>query len=106
MSADALRIAPESDAGPTIDAAPIATNPGPEPLPPAMLMTVDELARELRTSAKTIRRMDSAGRLPRAVKIGRAKRWPRETIIRWIASGAPPRKQWEAFGDAPIRRRT
>lgn len=66
-------------------------------LPPALLMTVDDLARELRTSPKTIRRMDAAGRLPRAVKIGRAKRWPRATIVAWIAAGAPARAEWEAF---------
>jgi excisionase family DNA binding protein len=95
-----LRIMPEAAAEP-IDPAQIG-----EPLPPALLMTVDDLARELRTSAKTIRRMDAAGRLPRAVKIGRAKRWPRETIIRWIAAGAPRRGEWEAFGGAPARRRS
>jgi len=60
-------------------------------------MTADELARELRTSAKTIRRMDAAGWLPRAVKISRGKRWRRQTIVAWIAAGAPKRAEWEAF---------
>ncbi|MGH7138678.1 MAG: helix-turn-helix transcriptional regulator [Pirellulales bacterium] len=104
MSADTLRIA-EPDGEPTIDAEPIGDNPGPE-LPPALLMTVDDLARELRTSAKTIRRMDQAGRLPRGIKIGHSRRWARQTIIAWIAAGAPGRKEWEAFGGAPARRRS
>lgn len=68
-----------------------------EPLPPAMLMTVDDLARELRTSAKTIRCLDAAGRLPRAVRISRRKRWPRQTIVAWIPAGCPNRKEWESF---------
>jgi predicted DNA-binding transcriptional regulator AlpA len=93
-----LRIA-HSEAGtaePSTDPAPIGGNPGPE-LPPALLMTVDDLARELRTSAKTIRRMDQSGRLPRAVKISHGKRWPRQTIVRWIAASCPPRTEWERF---------
>lgn len=72
------------------------TTPAAE-LPPALLMTVDDIARDLRTSPKTIRRMDAAGKLPRAVKIGRAKRWPRATVVAWIAAGAPGRAEWEAF---------
>lgn len=101
MSADTLRIAPEAGtAERPIDAGPIG-----EPLPPALLMTVDELARELRASPKTIRRMDAAGRLPRPIRVGRAKRWARDSIVRWIAAGAPRRSEWEAFGGAPARRR-
>lgn len=107
MSADALRIARPEAGEPSADAAPIgepATRA--EPLPPAMLMTVDDLARELRTSAKTIRRMDAAGRLPRPVKVGRAKRYVRSAIVAWIAAGCPRRGEWEAFGGAPARRRS
>lgn len=59
--------------------------------PPMMLSSVD-LARELRTSTKTIARMDSAGRLPKPVMIGgRLKRWPRQSIVEWIAAGCPRR---------------
>lgn len=92
MPSEALRIAPEAGTAEPIDAATIG-----ERLPPAMLMTVDDLARDLRTSAKTIRRMDAASRLPRAVKISRGKRWPRQTIVAWIAAGCPKRAEWEAF---------
>ncbi len=87
-----LRIMPEAVPEPSGKPATIG-----EPLPPALLMTVDDLARELRASPKTIRRMDQAGRLPRAIKIGHAKRWPRQTIVAWIAAGAPRREEWEAF---------
>lgn len=88
-----LRIMPEALPEPIGEPATI----GGEPPPPALLMTVDDLARELRTSPKTIWRMDQAGRLPRAIKIGHAKRWPRQTIVGWIAAGAPCREKWEAF---------
>lgn len=102
MPTEALRIVPP-EAVPEPIGEPATLG---EPLPPALLMTVDDLARELRTSAKTIRRMDAAGRLPRAVKIGRGKRWPRATIVAWIAAGAPRRAEWESFGAAPARRRS
>jgi predicted DNA-binding transcriptional regulator AlpA len=103
MPSSPLRIMPEAGtAEPTIDAAPIG-EPGPEP--PALLMTVDDLARELRTSGKTITRMEQSGRLPRPIKVGRAKRWSRQTIVAWIASGAPSRRDWEAFYEPRLKGR-
>jgi predicted DNA-binding transcriptional regulator AlpA len=63
---------------------------------PAMLLSVADLARELRISVKTIARMDQAGKLPRPIRVGsRAKRWARATIVEWIAAGAPCRREWE-----------
>ncbi len=100
MPVETLRIMPDAVAELIGEPATAA-----EPLPPALMLTADDLARELRASIKTIRRMDAAGRLPRAVKIGHGKRWPRETIIAWLRAGAPDRKAWEAFGDGPARRR-
>lgn len=62
-----------------------------------LLLSKSELARELRASVKTIDRLDNAGRLPRAVRIGRAKRWARQTIVEWIAAGCPDREDFERF---------
>jgi predicted DNA-binding transcriptional regulator AlpA len=62
----------------------------------SMLLSKADLARELRVSSKTIDRMDQQGKLPRPIRIGsRAKRWPRETIVAWIATDAPNRRDWE-----------
>lgn len=64
--------------------------------PATMLLSKADLARELRVSAKTIDRMDQSGRLPKPLRVGsRAKRWPRSTIIKWIAAGAPNRRDFE-----------
>lgn len=67
----------------------------------AMLLTKADLARELRTSSKTIDRMDNAGKLPRPVRVGRAKRWGRQTIVAWIAAGCPDRHDFERFHKIP-----
>jgi predicted DNA-binding transcriptional regulator AlpA len=67
--------------------------------PPALLLSKTDLARELRVSAKTIDRMDQSGRLPRPIRVGsRAKRWPREIIVAWVAAGAPNRRDFERMG--------
>jgi predicted DNA-binding transcriptional regulator AlpA len=63
----------------------------------AMLLTKADLARELRCSIKSIDRADNSGRLPRAVRIGRAKRWSRQAILQWIAAGCPDREGFERF---------
>ena len=75
--------------------------PSPEKLTPAMQPTLlwskADLARELRTSIKTVDRMDAAGKLPRAVRVGTGKRWDRSTIVRWVAAGCPCRRDFEAL---------
>lgn len=99
MRAESLRIMPETLHKPLGEPAMV----GPEPLP---MLTAAELAHELRVSLKTLRRLDTAAKIPRGTKIGHAKRWPRETVLRWLRTGAPCRREWESFGDAPARRRT
>ncbi|MBL8828305.1 MAG: helix-turn-helix domain-containing protein [Planctomycetaceae bacterium] len=54
-----------------------------------LLLDRSDLARELRTSLKTINRMISSGRLPAPVSIGKRRRWPRTTIIEWVGMGCP-----------------
>ena len=64
---------------------------------PALLLTADDLARELRVSLRTLRTMDAGGRLPRPIRPGggRSLRWRRSEIVEWIAAGAPRRDEWE-----------
>lgn len=81
----------------------VATSTRPPELP-AIMLTAADLARELRTSTKTIRRWDQAGKLPLPVRIGsRMLRWKREEIVRWVAAGAPDREEWTRFEKAAIR---
>ena len=58
---------------------------------PAML-TVDQVARVLGCSPRTVRRLTDAGRMPRPVHLGSLIRWPRETIESWISQGCPRRE--------------
>ncbi|MHC4063599.1 MAG: helix-turn-helix transcriptional regulator [Planctomycetota bacterium] len=48
-------------------------------------------------SLRTVRTLDSAGKLPRALKIGRSVRWHVAEIERWLAAGTPDRRAWESL---------
>jgi excisionase family DNA binding protein len=55
------------------------------------LLSVDDLARTLNASRRTIERMRSAGKLPRPdLHLGKLPRWKPETIRRWIEGGGRP----------------
>lgn len=63
---------------------------------PPLTLNVADMARELKTSTKTIQRMHLDGRLPAPIVIGsRTLRWSRDALMRWIAAGAPPREEFE-----------
>jgi predicted DNA-binding transcriptional regulator AlpA len=67
------------------------------PLP--FTMTDAEIARDLRLSPKTIRRMNDAAKIPAPVTVGaRSLRWVRQTIVDWLAAGCPDRQTFEALG--------
>lgn len=63
------------------------------------LLTAADLANILRTSVRSVRRWDSAGRLPAPVRIGSAVRWRTAEIEAWLASGAPRRDVWHWSGE-------
>lgn len=59
-----------------------------------------QLGRMLGLSIRTVRTMDSAGRLPRPVKLnGSSVRWLVNEVRDWLAAGAPSRSEWEAMKD-------
>ncbi|MEX0702456.1 MAG: helix-turn-helix domain-containing protein [Planctomycetales bacterium] len=62
------------------------------------LLTAREVAQLLRLSDRTVRRLDSAGRLPRGLRIGGSKRWRRDELLAWIAAGCPRRSDWSWNG--------
>jgi predicted DNA-binding transcriptional regulator AlpA len=67
------------------------------PLPSTM--TDAEIARDLRLSPKTIRRMNDAAKIPAPVTVGaRSLRWVRQKIVDWLAAGCPDRETFEALG--------
>lgn len=72
------------------------TAPNPFPLtgapvdaPTAPLLTVNEVAKRLHCSARTVYRLCDAGRMPRPLRIGTLVRWHEPVIEAWIADGCP-----------------
>ncbi len=63
----------------------------------SVLLSANDLARELNVSLRHVRRLDSSGKLPQPLRIGRCVRWSRETITSWVAAGCPDRDTWEAM---------
>ena len=59
-----------------------------------LLLTAVEAAATCRTSVRTWRAWDAAGRVPRAVRIGRAKLWRPQELADWVAAGCPTRALW------------
>lgn len=56
---------------------------------PPLLLTPAEFARELRVSVRSLRRLVAAGRAPAPCRVGRALRWRRVDVVRWISDGCP-----------------
>ncbi|MFW5690760.1 MAG: helix-turn-helix transcriptional regulator [Planctomycetota bacterium] len=60
-----------------------------------MLVDVNTVAAMLSVSVNTVWVMDSAGRLPSAIRLGRrCTRWRRAEIEAWVEAGCPPRDRW------------
>ncbi len=59
-----------------------------EPLNKLML-TVEDVAKLLRISKRTVWRMRSANRIPSPIKIGGVIRWRAKEIELWIQQGCP-----------------
>ena len=55
----------------------------------AMLLSVDEVAKIMGCSERTVYRLCDAGKMPGSLKIGGMRRWSRVLIENWIASGCP-----------------
>jgi predicted DNA-binding transcriptional regulator AlpA len=67
---------------------------GPAPL----AVDAKGLAKRLELSVRTIRTMDTAGKLPRPIRLnGHSVRWPIGEIKDWLNAGAPDRRTWEAL---------
>lgn len=64
-----------------------------------LTFTVQELAKQLQVSERTIRRLNTNGELPRPIRIGQQLRWCRTTVLEWIASGRSPRAAFQATMD-------
>jgi predicted DNA-binding transcriptional regulator AlpA len=61
-----------------------------------LLVSAREAAAVCGKSLRTWRNWDSAGRIPRPVKIGRSTMWRIDELQKWIDLGCPGRDAWEA----------
>jgi len=76
-----------------------AVDPPADPAGPALvplLLSANDLAKLLGLSLRSIRNLDSAGKLPRPLRVGGSVRWRRAEIFSWIDSGCPNRETWAA----------
>jgi len=55
-----------------------------------------DLAEMLGLSVRQIWRLQSAGKLPRPIRLGGSVRWKRGEIMDWFEAGCPDRRTWEA----------
>lgn len=63
----------------------------------AVLITAAEAARLCGLGRSTWWRLHSSGQVPMPVKVGRATRWLRSEVLRWIEAGCPSRARWETL---------
>jgi prophage regulatory protein len=62
----------------------------------ALAVCARELAEMLNVSLRQVWRLNSAGRLPKPIRLGGSVRWNREEVRTWFETGCPDRKTWEA----------
>jgi len=61
----------------------------------ARFWSAKQVAEFLGCSVRKVRSDDARGLLPKAIRLGRLKRWDAEELARWAEAGCPPRFKWE-----------
>ncbi len=62
----------------------------------ALAVCARELADMLDVSLRQVWRLNSAGKLPKPIRLGGSVRWNRQEIMDWFGAGCPDRKTWDA----------
>ncbi|MCK4850608.1 MAG: helix-turn-helix domain-containing protein [Phycisphaerae bacterium] len=62
-----------------------------------LAFSAQQLADRLGVSLRHIRRLDSAGKLPKPIRLGRSVRWPVQEVEAFLAAGAPDRQRWQTM---------
>ena len=73
-----------------------------EPVRSRGALGAERLAKYLDVSVRHIRRMNSSGKLPPPVNLGRCVRWSVAEVERWLAVGAPERRTWKAIKNTGV----
>jgi predicted DNA-binding transcriptional regulator AlpA len=66
----------------------------------ALAVCARELAEMLNVSLRQVWRLNSAGKLPKPIRLGGSVRWNRQEITDWFGAGCPDRQTWEATREA------
>ena len=61
-----------------------------------------KVAELLAISERHVRKLNSEGRIPRPISLGRCVRWSVEELSRWQTAGAPVREVWEKMKKANL----
>lgn len=62
----------------------------------ALLLTARQAATVCGKSLRTWRTWDTAGWIPKPVRIGRSTLWRADELRAWVDAGCPRRTEWEA----------
>jgi excisionase family DNA binding protein len=63
----------------------------------ALLTDAAGVARLLGVSKRHVQALDSSGRIPAGISLGRSRRWRVDEIRQWCEAGCPARAQWLAM---------
>jgi predicted DNA-binding transcriptional regulator AlpA len=61
------------------------------------LLNAKRAASLVGVSMRTWWRLNSAAKIPAAVRVGHSKRWRVQELEEWIEAGCPDRRKWEAI---------
>ena len=61
-----------------------------------LLIDIKGVAMMLGRSPRSVYRDDTAGRMPKPIKLGGSKKWRAAELLEWIEAGCPDRRKWEA----------
>lgn len=61
-----------------------------------MAISARDLAAMVGVSLRQVWRLNSAGKLPKPIRLGGSVRWNRKEIQQWFEAGCPERRTWEA----------
>jgi predicted DNA-binding transcriptional regulator AlpA len=63
----------------------------------ALAISARDLAEMLDVSLRQVWRLNSAGKLPKPIRLGGSVRWNRAEIQSWFEAGCPDRKAWDTM---------